>query len=249
MEQMEEFNWDEVFGENGCWLTEAIEEYDYHRMHERVVEAVSWDGMFCEPSTSLPLLLHWGNVQQANDNFDRSLNNLRKHLATTADDAIDLDALCINSTLPWMLLLLGRKNEAAQLMLELKIDGEQRAATAALMTQHIGSMTDTTPLHDIPFATQDFEWQWRSLWLLATDTPVNGDEYIATLPDEETFARLGVCNFRSGVAFHCAHNCGMTGCVWHALACALHSIFTSLSIFSCLSGCLSICVLSDPMAF
>jgi hypothetical protein len=141
---------DVAFGEGGSFLIEAAEGmvispvrynivgltdgtttngwrsivgYNYDRMHEILVQTMSWDGLACEPNTAVPLLLHWGNVREAHTCLDKTLSNVAMILKQ--DGPVTQETLTAACTLPTFLLTLGRRQEAVELMCKLQIDGER----------------------------------------------------------------------------------------------------------------------------
>ena len=75
----DEFEWDEIFGEGGCLLTEASLAYDFDSFHHLVKNQHSWDGNV-RPTHVYPLILHYGDLDSANANADRALAGFKRML-------------------------------------------------------------------------------------------------------------------------------------------------------------------------
>jgi hypothetical protein len=75
------FSWDAAYGEGGAWLTEAANEYSYDKCHTILNAAVSGDMIMVTPVLSAPLALHYGDLPQALENFDKTVPAVHRILA------------------------------------------------------------------------------------------------------------------------------------------------------------------------
>ena len=96
-------------GENGCRLVEAANLYSYARDHVWLNQTVSWDGMTSQ-SFSLPLILIWGAIEDANHCMDLCLKNI-KILVSDPKFVGGMDTAWAVCHVPMNLFLLGRLDE------------------------------------------------------------------------------------------------------------------------------------------
>jgi hypothetical protein len=127
------FEWDQMFGQGGSYLTEASLAYDFDSFHHLVKNQHSWDGNV-RPSHVFPLLLHYGDLASANANADRSLQHFKRMLAEPTPCGT---TLCTGLVMwPQALYLLGREEDAAELL---------RAAGAVSTTPPHSQLTKKAP--------------------------------------------------------------------------------------------------------
>jgi hypothetical protein len=217
-----EFEWDAVLGQNGCLLTEVSECYSFDTMHERCDNAVSWDGMSVEAATSFPLLLHWGDVQGANANLDRTLSSMQKFIAITGAEPSGLGTLIGALALPCALVVLGRAEVAADLMRKMNLDPPNLDATMAKLVDVLPALSAMVPLPmGVIFSVADMCVSLKSLWVLANDVAaVDADEFADSLPAPLSLAQTGMVKIsQDSKPWYHGHWVSLSSHLWPALAC------------------------------
>eukprot|EP01051_Picozoa_sp_SAG22_P002547 SAG22_NODE_115_length_19315_cov_10.458368_8_plen_775_part_00 len=121
-------SWDELFGDGGCIMTEACEKFVYKTMHHIIVENHTVDGVGCFASGVLPLLFHWGDVAAANKNADIGIEGYCECVTDGSTSAAAIRMLG-SGFWPVILHLLGRNEEAHELILKWGVDAARCDAT------------------------------------------------------------------------------------------------------------------------
>lgn len=200
-----EWDWDECCGPNGNLLTLASQHYRFATMHQKMIDFNSFDGIISVPSTSLPLLWHYGDVAGARANLDRSLDSLQTFLSNPSAVGT-LTFVFASCCMPWALHVVGRDEDAAALMRQMKVDWHHAEATVQCIERLVPTMGDRES--DPMFKTEDLLWHLRSLYaLVARDASVYS-QFRELLPSAAAYAELGVISVPA--ALHANHGAGFT---------------------------------------
>jgi tetratricopeptide (TPR) repeat protein len=213
---VEDFSYDEIYGEKGCLLNEASKAYDFDRMHTVCVEEQGWDGNI-RGNCTFPLFIRWGDLDNARATTDRSLGFLKQLQSTPTPDASTL-LNCLEEW-PALLYLLGRHHDAAELL-------QQSSADWASAEETITSVAERLPIIGDPsqgafWSTEDYIWNCRSLFVLVAEPEQcpSAEEFMAELPDVEALAAKGISVGPDGTkTMHGGHFVATTSLVFPALA-------------------------------
>jgi hypothetical protein len=74
----ESFDWELIYGSSGGTLIEAADAYDFDQMHYYLIEYLNLDAFQLCGGTTLPLLLHFGDIRKAQEHIELSITYLRR---------------------------------------------------------------------------------------------------------------------------------------------------------------------------
>jgi hypothetical protein len=134
-----DFSWDAVFGVGGATLMKAVESYEslgVETSHNFLANLMLDDWIISFGVTIFPLMIHWGDIKQANLNFDRALVNAQRLADTEGQGGVpNLPTFC------WLIVW-------AHLGWSTRMSSDRQAAFAAFMSAGEGWLTwdsiDTT---------------------------------------------------------------------------------------------------------
>jgi hypothetical protein len=201
-----------MYGDRGCRLVEAANAYNYKRDHLVLDDALTFDPMISQ-SYSLPLILRWGAIDDANHCMDLCMSNLQSMISDPTSDG-NMDVLWASCHLPQLLYLLGRTGEISPLFESMGLHWSTSQSTlerwATLNPWLRGNAPGSTGGY---CGVQTLWWQYRCMVVLATADEAKAAEMLAEMPCPDALAALGQLT----PTHHHAHLAAHASPLWSAL--------------------------------
>eukprot|EP01052_Picozoa_sp_SAG31_P019383 SAG31_NODE_1409_length_8471_cov_12.764931_6_plen_797_part_00 len=216
------FSWDGSYGEGGAWLTEAANEYSYDKCHAILNAATSSNIIIVTPILSFPLAVHWGDIQQALKNFDKTVPAVHRILSEPNSAAEFVNKMVFGTSTPTYIYTtypeLGR-NEAVVGLLEAAEFTWSKADTtmdkASLQAPYVRPFGDST--RNVHFITcEHVSLMAKCGYLLMSKQPVSVEAFTSELPSVDDLIR-GIVQGDGGCNVHSTHGPGFN--VFLSVAC------------------------------